>query len=161
MPEFWLDADTFIESNKGPYAFEIAPSFWTFLHERATEGIIASSTMVCDEIVTGNDDIASWARERRNIGLFVEPDEPVQATLREIADFVQNNYRRVHADKFLGGADPWLIAHAKTYGGRIVTYEREVPSNSQKVKIPNICNEFDIQSLNLYAMLRALRFSFS
>ena len=105
MADFWLDADVFIESKNGLYGFDLVPGFWQLLDQKANEGVIASSTMVYDEIVTGNDDLASWARERRNMGLFVEPDEPVQATLREIADFVVV----VHVRRDLGAGDIPLV----------------------------------------------------
>lgn len=51
MPEFWLDSDTFIRAKNEAYGFDIAPGFWTFLEQKATEGIIASSSLVYHELL--------------------------------------------------------------------------------------------------------------
>ena len=51
------------------------------------------SSLVYEELVAGvQDDLALWIRERRRSGLVVEPDEEVQAALREIADYVNGNF---------------------------------------------------------------------
>ena len=162
MADFWLDADVFIESKNGLYGFDLVPGFWQLLDQKANEGVIASSTMVYHELVDEVDDeLTQWARERRDSGLFVEPDTIVQATVREIADYVQENYLPFQAAAFLNGADPWLIAHAKVDGGRVVTYETRVPSNSTKLKIPNVCEAFDVIYVRVVQMLREIGASFS
>ena len=38
----------------------------------------------------------------------------------------------------------------------VVTFEKLVPPNSEKVKIPNICEEFDVDYCTLYDMLDRL-----
>ena len=157
MPDFWLDADTLIQSKNGAYGFDIAPGFWTFLDEKAGEGLIATSTVVYDELVEHSDDeLAAWARERQGSGLFVEPGQTVQEYARAIIDHVQTAYEASQAAKFLKGADPWIIAHAMGDGGRVVTMEVAVPSNSKKVKIPNICSTFQVDCVPLVRMCRDL-----
>ena len=59
------------------------------------------------------------------------------------------------------GADPWIIAHTKVDGGRVVTYEIWVPSNSTKLKIPNVCDAFDVKDIRVVQMLREIGASFS
>ena len=108
--------------------------------------------------------MASWARERRNTH-FVDPDEAGQASFTPIADYVLVIYSQAFADLFLDGADPWLVAYAMTYGGRVVTLEtlaslpnpdRRTGLINSKVKIPNICNHFGVQLATLPEMLREL-----
>ncbi|OGO04693.1 MAG: hypothetical protein A2Y60_07525 [Chloroflexi bacterium RBG_13_54_9] len=161
MPEFWLDTNSFIESKKGPYGFDIVPGFWTFLEQKANEGIIASSSLVYDELKEVEDDLLKWAKQRENTGFFVEPDASVQATFIDIADHVNNRYPPHQASHFLDGADPWIIAHAKAHGGRVVTFEKSAP-NAQKPKIPDVCDcdKFSVKTLNVYEMLRELGASF-
>lgn len=159
MPDFWLDADSFITPNRGPYSFDIAPGFWTFLEQKANEGIIASSILVYNELHDGaEDELREWAKQRKENGFFVVPDLPVQIAFREIADYVHNNYPPHNASQFLAGADPWRIAHAKAHGGRVVTFEVRAP-NSTKPKIPDICDKSSVKTLNLYKLLRELGLS--
>lgn len=158
MPDFWLDADSLIESKKGPYAFDIAPGFWKFLEQKAKEGHIASSIFVYTELEGAKDDLLEWAKRRKDEGFFVDPDPFVQATFREIADYVKNHYPPHEASHFLDGADPWVIAHAKTYGGRVVTSEVRAPK-SAKPKIPDVCDKFVVKCLNIYEAVRKLGMS--
>ncbi len=156
MPEYWIDSNVFIQAANGPYGFDIAPGFWVALDNLAASGRIASSLMVYGELLRMDDDLAIWARERRTPALFAEPDESVQTAFQEVARYVQGEYAANQAAMFLSGADPWLIAHAMASGGKVVTLETMVPSNSQKVKIPNVCRAFGVGFTNTYGMLREL-----
>jgi hypothetical protein len=162
MPDYWLDADVFIESRKGPYDFQIAPGFWELLRQKAGEGAIASTITVYDEILKGTDELVDWVKQQQDdFGMFLEPDDEVQAAFREIANYVQANYDIDKARTFLGGADPWLIAHAKAKGGIVVTFEAASRSiGARKVKIPNVCLEFDVVVKNTYGMLKELGANF-
>lgn len=158
MADYWLDSDSFITPKNGPYGFDIAPGFWKVLEQKAVEGVICSSTFVYHELVNeSDDDLAEWAKLQRQSGspLFVEPDEAVQAMFRDIADYVRRTYDESQAKLFLDGADPWVIAHAKTYGGKVVTFERGAP-HSKKVKIPDVCAYFNVECTDTYRMVRSL-----
>lgn len=160
MASYWLDSDFFIHSKNEPYGFEIAPGFWTFLEQKAIDGVIATSVMVYTELVEESDDeLAKWARERRASGLFVEPDARVQERMSLIANFVSATYQPNQAAEFLKGADPWVIAHAGAHGGEVATREQRVPQNSKKAKIPNVADQFHVNCISPYDMLRNLGLS--
>jgi hypothetical protein len=161
MPDYWLDSDVLIESKKRWYSFQIAPGFWSFLDLKVNEGHVCASTRVYHEIVDETDDeLADWAKARRGLPFFVEPDEAVQAALTEIVDYVHASYSAVHAQRFLSGADPWIIAHAKAHGGTIVTLETLITDpNARRVKIPNVCAQFGVPYANLFMMLTSLGMS--
>ena len=156
MTRYCLDANVLIESARGPYGFDIVPAFWTWLDEQATSGSIYSSTFVYDELAGGDDELAEWVRERRGTPLFVAPEEEVQSFVGVISDYVVGAYPAIHAQHFLDGADPWVIAHAKVEGAIVVTREKPVPSNSKKVKIPNVCAHFSVPRIDTYELMRAL-----
>ena len=80
----------------------------------------------------------------------------VQDRFRAIADYVVSHYPVNQSNRFLSGADPWVIAHAAAHGGVVVTLETRVPNNSQKAKIPNVADRFHVRSINTYQMLREL-----
>ncbi len=163
MPDFWIDTDSFIRAKNEAYGFDLAPGFWKFIDQKVAEGIIASSTWVYHEIVDeGTDDLAGWARQRETSGLFIEPNEAVQLQFKKIAEYVNDHYKPHKAQEFLAHADPWLIAHAKTSGGKVVTFECRADPNSTspKVKIPDVADAFDVKCVDLWNLLRYLHVSF-
>jgi hypothetical protein len=116
--------------------------------------------MVYDEIVKGEtptDELAQWIKSRRQSGLFVPPDRHVQeAEMRTVADYVQSKYEQYHVADFLGGADPWLIAHALNTGGVVVTHESRRHPNAKKVRIPDVCAALHVRCNNVFDMLETL-----
>jgi uncharacterized protein DUF4411 len=157
MPQYWLDSNVFIEAKDGPYSFDILPDFWVWLVQQAAAGIICSSSMVCAELLEGDDELAAWVRDRRDSGLFVLPDQNVQTRFTEIADYVKGRYDDANSALFLERADPWVIAHAAVDGGMVITHESLVPETSRKAKIPNVCIHFNVKWANTYGMLRELK----
>ena len=130
------------------------------MDELSDQGVIRCSSLIYGELVAGvQDDLAQWIRDRRYSGLVVEPDVEVQSALTEIADYVAQNFPPNRAAEFLREADPWVIAHASVTDGIVVTQEAQVPPNSTRVKIPNICEQFGVPWINMYQMLRELRIS--
>ena len=154
MSSYCLDSDVFIQAKNGPYGMDIVPSFWTLLDDRAQSGEICCSLLVHDELVAGNDELALWARQRRNTAIFLAPTLQIQTTFSAIAQYVQQSYLAHQASSFLSGADPWVIAQAKELGQIVVTHENLVNSSSTKPKIPNVCREFGVAWVNTYQMLR-------
>ena len=132
MAEYWLDASIFIQPKNGAYAFDIAPGFWAFIYQKVMENRLSSTVLVYEELVTSDDELADWAKARRDLALFIEPDEAVQAAFRQIAGYVVENYAANQASEFLSGADAWIIAHAITHGGKVVTQGLEWVVTRQK-----------------------------
>ena len=157
MPKFWIDASVLIQAKNGPYGFDIVPGFWTFMDRMSAAEAMSSTTLVYDELVQDSEDeLAEWAKERRGSPLFTEPDEDVQRALADIALHVVENYESNQAAQFLRKADAWLIAHAVAHGGKVATQETRVDTTSKKVKIPNVCDAFGIEAVNMYQMMREL-----
>ena len=162
MPDHWLDSNVFIEGKKGPYGFDIAPRFWALLDELIEDGRISCPTMVYGELLDVQDDLAAWAQERRASGLFVQPPEQVQETYREVLGYVMQRYPENQARRrFLNRADPWVIAHAIVQGGTVVSLEGRDPSASRQVKVPNVCDHFEVLCVDTYQMLRDLGVSWN
>jgi hypothetical protein len=156
-PYHWLDANAFIQAKNGPYSFEMAPGFWRWLEKASRDGLIRSPMNVYQEIQTGTDELAQWAkRVKKSSGLFVWADQEVQKCFGPIALFVQQHYSAPQAAEFLRGADPWVIAHALENQGTVVTHEVLAPPESLKVKIPNICAKFGVKCMGVYDAFRHL-----
>lgn len=155
MVDYWLDSNVFIEGEKGPYGFNLAPRFWIIVKEMSNDGLLACPSMVYAELHDAQDDLSNWARERKKTGMFIEPDVAVQQEFQKICTYVMERYpdnqpRR----RFLDRADPWIIAHALVHGGKVVTHEQRNPETSSKVKIPNVCAHFGVHCIDIYQMLR-------
>ena len=97
-----------------------------------------------------------------NTGLFIQPDWSTQAESKRVSEYVRETYAQNQNQmrQFLAKADPWLIAHAIAGGGKVVTQETRAGENSRRVKIPNVCDFFGVESLNMDDMLRELGASF-
>lgn len=153
---YCLDSNGLMTISRGPYAFDIAPSFWKWLVGQWESGVVYSTSLVYDEITRGGDALSSWAKELKDSGFFVVPSEPVQRKLGEVAQYVSDSYRIHKAQPFLDGADPWVIAQCAIDGTKLVTFETRVDSSSQKPKIPNIAARFQVECVTTYTMLREL-----
>jgi len=162
MPEYWLDADSFIRASRTAYRFSFDPPFWGFLQEKAQYGVIGSPSIVFDQELASSNKIAEkdllelWAREQRET-LFITPDESVQHEFSRVVNYVQSNGRfsQHNIASFMSGADPWMVAYAMAHGGKIVTFEVSA-LKSTNPKIPDIANEFGVECINLWDMLTEL-----
>jgi hypothetical protein len=161
MSRYCLDANILIQAKNGPYGFDFFPAFWDWIDRIVADGAVYSTVSVYDELVAGDDDLSEWVKRRQGEPMFVEPSAEVQARLSQIADFVIGDYEPQHADLFLAGADPWVIAQAAHDGAYVVTHEVMVAPNAKKVKVPNICTQFAVPYMDTYAMMRALGARFS
>jgi len=92
--------------------------------------------------------------------LFIETsDVETQMVYIEIVNYVNDNYSEAEARKFLDVADPWLIAKCKTMNATLVTKE-VLAKGAKKVKIPNICEIFEVKYMQTHEMIRALGVQF-
>ncbi len=157
MLRYWLDTDVLIQSKNEHYAFDIAPGFWDSLKTGVDQGVVVTPRRVLDELKKGNDDLAEWMKSMDKLGLCIEGNAAVQGMVREIGDYVEAHYKDpAEKARFLKGADPWLVAHAKVDGGIVVTREKLVPDDAKPVKIPNICQDFDVSYTDQFSMMRTL-----
>lgn len=159
---YLLDSNIFIEAQNRYYASDICPGFWAWLDDANARGLIASIGGVHDELTGRDDELARWIGARRDTGWFLDvADGPTQAAFAEVVLHVEGvpRYTRPNKDLFLSGADPWLIAKARTMGCSIATHET-YSDESRRVKIPNVCRNFGINSHNTFDVLRHLEAAF-
>ncbi|HCO22927.1 MAG: hypothetical protein CME31_22885 [Gimesia sp.] len=58
--------------------------------------------------------------------------------------------------KFSSNADGWLVAYAKAHDYVVVTREVYVADIKREVKIPNVCEEFDVEYIDTFDLLEEL-----
>jgi predicted nucleic acid-binding protein len=156
MSRFCLDSNVLIQAKNGPYPFEIFPAFWSWLGGQMDSGSVYSSAFVYEELIYYDDALSAWIKARRDC--FVEPDETIQEKYAEVVNRVQqSDCASANIEKFLQGADPWVIAHALVSGDTLVTHEKRAGAGSKKVKIPNVCDEFGgVDCIDTYQLLKRL-----
>jgi hypothetical protein len=160
---YLLDADVFIEAARRYYAFDIAPRFWEQLEYYASRGNVMSIDRVFLELKRGKDELFQWASSGFSTA-FASTDQPeVIQSYRDIINWVQSQaqFKAFAKADFANGADGWLIAFARVNNCVIVTHEVFDPYAKKKVPIPNVCREFQMQPIDTFEMLRALKIKFS
>ncbi|EIM8713301.1 DUF4411 family protein [Salmonella enterica] len=154
---YLLDANSFIQAKNFHYRMNVVPGFWEWLIKKHGKIDICSIDRVYDELTKNKNNpdlLHKWSVENKSF--FREStDTDIQKEFVKIAGFIYSNeHYSVHeVDRFLGGADPWLIAYAKKFSATIVTHEVMVPENSKKVKIPNIAKKFGVDYTEIYELL--------
>jgi len=134
-----------------PKAFK---TFWQQLDALVAGGEVVSVREVQNELkrVSHSEHLDEWLDA--NKGLFSGPTEDELEFVAEI--FKIDHFRQlVGRHQVLVGnpaADPFVIARAKILGGCVVTEEKLKPNAAQ---IPNVCDHFDIECVNLEGLIEA------
>jgi hypothetical protein len=137
-PKYVFDTNIFIIlKNKYPPDISIFAKLW--------EGI---ETL----FERGNDELKNWAKAHKNS--FYSSDESIQNIVRDI---LQKFGVLVTKAKKPNGADPFVIALAKQKGCIVVTEEKRNGTDLNP-KIPNICDYYNIQCIDLIDFLRENKF---
>lgn len=152
---YLLDANVFIEAKNTYYRFDTFPGFWNWLDAEQAKGHLGSIQPIRDELLKGNDELADWIKARKDSGWFLPVDDiETQQNLQQIANWVESQpFTPAARAAFLDGADPWLIAKARTLRATVVTHETLDTRSRKRVKIPNGCRRFDIAYLNTFDLL--------
>lgn len=160
---FVLDANVFIEAARRYYAFDLAPKFWESLIQYAESGHILSIDRVMQELERGQDELAAWVKRDFSQGYASTDEDSVISCYGDIMTWVQGRNQFSDAAKadFASGADGWLVAYANVNDYVVVTHEVLNPEIQRKVPIPNVCQEFNVQPVDTFEMLRQLGVRFS
>lgn len=156
--KYLLDANTYIQAKNFYYQMNFCPAYWDWLDKQAKANIIGSIDFIQKELKDGQDDLSTWVGTRHTH--FQDcTDEATQANFKQIADFVMNHqtYSSHEKSHFLAKGDPWLIAKCMATNATLVTLEAKVGDSSTKVKIPNICEEFEVKYITPYNLLSTLQ----
>lgn len=156
---YLLDANVFIQAKNFYYGFDIAPTFWEWLDEQQEKELIASIQPVYDELVAGEDELAEWAKERKDSGWFIDiSDKDTQNKLGIVAKWTMGSHFKESAKiEFLSVPDSILVAKGLSSNCTIVTHESLYdPNIKKKIKIPNACKNFGINYISTFELLRIL-----
>lgn len=149
-----VDANILIDAKNRYYAFDIAPGFWAWLEQGHRTGKLISIDAVRDELLQGDDELAEWARGRRDF--FLPTDQLTVQHFRPLSEWARRqNYRQSALNEFSSDrADFLLIAHAIGHGDTVITNEQPSPQARKRVKIPDACAAMGVATADIFTVLR-------
>lgn len=151
---YLLDTNIFIEAKNRYYDFDIVPGFWSWLERAHARGHIISIDAVANELLAGNDRLADWVKQHRQ--LFRPFDGASAQHFPHLTQWsVSKGYKQSAVQEFASSADYLLIAYACEHKHTLVTNEVSDPKARRKVKIPDACAAMGVQTANVFDVLKA------
>jgi len=126
--------------------------------EKASSNIIIIEE-VQKEILKGQDILVEWYEsEKSKFQVLGIPDQEVIESYKKIINSVNDNeqYKQSAKEEFASSADSWLCAHGLASRETIVTIEKYEAEIKKKIKIPNVCEEFGINYIDLLQFMRKI-----
>lgn len=147
-----LDTNTLIAPKNEYYGMDFCPGYWDWLLHLASHNKIILIDQVCFELIGDSraggrqeDELSKWAKDNKRI--FMPTDTAIiqshYAGIVRYVESIKDQFNEGASDKFLNGADPWLIATAQSIiDSKIVSFEKfRIPGTKrykEKVQLPNI-----------------------
>jgi hypothetical protein len=164
---FIIDANILIEPHRTYYSFDFVPEFWSFIEKNIVAKRIILLDKVYDEIAVGTDALSLWIKNLKNVEPLNHRTPEFLKHYADILNYIQlSGLYKINALRSWSEptvADPFLIAAAIHNNYTVTTGEtpnhglsRNNPSS--KVKIPDICDQFNVRWGNLFDMLTQLGF---
>ena len=156
-----IDSCSLIDLNRfNP--IDIYPSPWKKLEGLISEGQLVAPIEVFNEVERQDDAVAEWAK--KNKIMF----KPVTKRQTAIVSQILSKFPSSVDPKRLYDADPWVIALAvelsKPEQKKLISIKwlvvTEETLKRNKVKIPLICRDFNIEYLKIFDMFRRRGWSF-
>jgi Domain of unknown function (DUF4411) len=153
---FSFDSSAFIHAWHRAYRPKNFPSFWTRLEAAVLAGHIVASTEVLAELERKADDVHKRCK-RLASNLSVEVDNVQQGHMR----YIMGAYPRlVDTVKGRSGADPFVIAVARSMHNRIIVVSEEDFGKKDSPRIPDVCKAENIRCYKLADFIDACEWSF-
>lgn len=164
MPLFIVDTNFFIQSHRITYPLDVVEGFWEKVIKISKEHKVISIDKVKNEIFKNDDELKKWIQDNLPEGFFKPTETPeVLDNYRKVVNWANSKndfYIPRATTEFLdfNNADAWLVAYALSLedNGIIITQEISQPNRKNKIKIPDVCDAFDIHYKNIIEMFREL-----
>jgi predicted nucleic acid-binding protein len=157
--KYCLDANVLIQAWQKYYNPKFCPDYWKILVELGKNGKIFIPELVYEEIVRTEDDLSKWLKGSKIP--INKISEPVTICLQKIYAADPTHTNLVDNTKARSLADPWVIAHALHENAGVVTKEEKVTAlNSNRIKIPNVCDNMGIRWINDFQFIDELDIKF-
>jgi len=153
---YLLDANVFIQAHRLHYSFDFCPAFWDWLIVKNNKGIVFSIEAVYEELTNSTDSLSTWAKSNKDT-FFLPPNPQMVSIFPQVSQWTMdptNQYTNGAREEFLGVADYFLVCYALANNMTLVTHERLASNITKRIKIPNVCVDFQIVCISPFEMLR-------
>ena len=160
MTLYLLDANVLIRAHEDYYPVDRIQPFWIWLLEMAEANVIKTPRVIFDEVTPPPGPFADWvARRDVRDRLVLAETIPISRVRHVLEHGYAPDLTDVEIDEI--GKDPFLVAAAMAAPDRVVvTVEVSAPKKQrQNRKLPDVCNTFDVPSMNPFELYRRLNFS--
>jgi hypothetical protein len=155
--KYCLDANVLIQAWQKYYNPAFCPDYWEILTKLGTIGTIFIPELVYEEIVRTEDELSKWLK-----GSKIPINKISEPVTKHIRNILSDYPTLVNNTKARSLADPWVIAHAFHENATVVTKEEKVTAlNSNKIKIPNVCETMGIKWINDFQFIDELGIKFN
>lgn len=155
MTLYSFDTSALLDAWTRSYPPDVFPQLWQVIEDGVTVGRFFAAEEVRTEISKKDDALLKWAKKQR--GLFIDLDAAQQSAAAEI---LQEFPRLIDTRKGRSGADPFVIALARTRGAVVVTGEND-DGSPDKPKIPTVCRHFGVRTIRPLEFIRENRWVFA
>lgn len=167
MSKYIVDSNFFIQAHRSIYPLDVVQSFWLKVKNLSQNGTIVSIDKVKKEIYGNSsheDELKLWCDSNLPNHFFINTDSALQNYIAIVnwTNSMSHHFTPNAIQEFLETdlADSWLVAFAMSNDWTIVTYEKSQPDRKNKIKIPEVCNQFNVRYINTIEMFRELNESF-
>lgn len=156
---YCLDANFFIEAWNKYYSPNFCTDYWDIINLLGKEGRLFIPYEVNKEITKTDDALSKWLK--KSDVKVLQPDEDVQQCLKDMYSINPLHIKLVDSSKGRSLADPWVIAHAMKEKAVVVTKENKVTTSTDKIKIPNVCDNMGIEWIDDFQFITETNIKFS
>jgi len=156
---YCLDANFFIEAWNKYYSPNFCSDYWDVINILGKEDRLFIPYEVNKEIIKTDDALSKWLK--KSDVKVLQPDEDVQQCLKDMYSFNPLHIKLVDSSKGRSLADPWVIAHAMKEKAVVVTKENKVTTSTDKIKIPNVCENMGIEWIDDFQFIAETNIKFS
>jgi hypothetical protein len=128
-----VDSSALIHAYRRIYRPKNFGFVWEGFDALIAVGRFKSSIEVYNELQKKDDELFAWCKERKE-AMFVEIDDVTQAL---VAKIMGAHPKLVDTTKGRSGADPFVMALAKSTNPQMIVVTEEYPG---KERIPDVCN---------------------
>lgn len=156
---YLVDSGVFITAKNLYYQMNRVPEFWDWLEFQSEAGKIKVPTEIYEEIVSGKDDLAEWARGRKENLIIDEDVSDINTVINQGYGFTNGEIDEATLEQM--GKDPFIILYGLHDPANRIIISSEVSSPKRmkkNKKIPDICFGLGIQHYDVYHLIRALDF---
>ncbi len=158
--EYAIDSSSLIEGLRKTYPKEVFPSLWNRVGEEIQHGKIIAPDEVKRELEEiGVNELAKWCNSFPNF--FQTEDIEIQNVVSSIMAHPEHSKLMNLKTPSKYCADMWVIAIAKVRNLTVINEEKLLTSVSpHKNKIPNVCKDLGIPSINFLDYVRKQNWQF-